>query len=78
MPLDVIQKQEVSIAGNYSCIISGCLHIEEYAKENITVKSTEGRVCVYGDNLVIVSFLDDRVTVRGKIVSVEIRKGDTI
>ncbi len=68
---DAIEGPHIEIFSNKSAIIEGCKSIIEYQDNYIKIKIKKGFLSLSGIEFLITSFEDDKIIIKGIILSVE-------
>lgn len=68
---DAVEGPHIEIFSNKSAIIEGCKSIVEYQENYIKIKIKKGFLSLTGVEFLITSFDDDKIIIKGKIMSIE-------
>lgn len=63
----VTAERCVTVAGDHTVSVSGCLGVLEYAPERIVLHTEDGDLTLHGARLTIVSLVEDHITVHGSV-----------
>lgn len=78
IPLEcVVPVSVVELKGGCEAIVVGCRGVLEYGRESVLLRVREGTVRIIGESLEMQSLLQDSVTVRGRISSVQLTQCNT-
>ena len=77
VPLECVSPVSVvEVKGGCEAVVVGCRGVLEYGRTAVLLRVREGTVRILGDSLEMQSLLQDAVTVRGRIDSVQLMRCD--
>ncbi len=68
---DLISGAHTEIFSNKKIIVEGCQSIVDYRSEYIKVKLKKGFLSIVGNEFLITAFDDEKIIIKGNILSIE-------
>lgn len=68
---EMVNGAHIELFLNKKIIIEGCQNIVDYQKEYIKLKLKKGFLNILGTNFLITSFEDEKIVIKGNIISIE-------